>query len=234
MEHYDIAFVGNGSIATIAAAKAKQRFPKLRVAVIGPYNMLHGASAAAGAMHAVFCEAEEKIAFDPNDILQFEISLESRSVWRSFLKEFALTNLITADNTIMYKRRNSTPFENSNFVAACNLAEEYGVLSDVTSQEVSVLFQGNFTRDQIVAKKFEGEFAFDAINFLKQLKRINADLDVNDLEESVSHIKKHKSSIHISCASGNIIRAERVIIAAGSNSAQLVKPIADIVPVSLV
>ena len=133
MRNFDLAFVGNGIISVVSALKIKEKRPDLAIAIIGPARRSFSASMAAGAMQAVFCEVEETFHKLPRDREIFTIALEARARWHEFLDTFGLQDAITAEATVMYRRKRGTLFEEANFEAACAVASEHKCLNDVSA-----------------------------------------------------------------------------------------------------
>ena len=126
MIKFDLVIVGNGILSLISALKLKKRHPRTQIAMVGPANRPFCASYAAGAMHAVFCEVEDTFRDLSRDREVFEVGLEARALWHELLSEFNLKNVVTAESTVMYRRKQGTPFEIANFEAACSKAADYG------------------------------------------------------------------------------------------------------------
>jgi glycine oxidase len=231
MSNCDIAFVGNGIISIVSALKLKEINPDLKIAIIGPADRPFSASVAAGAMQAVFCEIEDTFHELPRDREIFSMALAARSGWRALLNRVEFRDAITADDTVMYRRKEATPFEEANFNAACTIASEHGCLEDVPNKELKNIFRGNLSPSKIIAKKFIGEFAIDPKYFFEQAQKILEKMGVIFINEKVVNIQPTGSNIEISLKTGNQIQAQKAIIAAGTMSSKLTSQTLPLLPI---
>lgn len=231
MNNCDVAFVGNGIISIVSALKLKEVKPELKVMIIGPSDRPFSASVAAGAMQAAFCEIEDTFNELPRDREIFSIALAARKGWRTLLNRIEFRDAITADDTIMYRRKQATPFEKANFDAACSVANEHGCLESVTNSELKMIFQGNLQPNEVLAKKFTGEFAIDPKYFFKQAQMILENMGVIFVNEKVINIQSSVSNIEISLQNCLQIQARKVILAAGTMSSKLTTQDFHILPI---
>lgn len=231
MKNADLAIVGNGSIALYTAILIKQTHHNINVCIIGDKNHPFSASLAAGAMHAVYCEIEESFETNFNERLIFELGLEARKLWSDFFERFNLTNLITANSTIMYKRKSGTLFEHANFDICSKVAEQNGVLEEISKTELNKVFAGKLKKDEVVAKKFVGEFSFDARELILQLTNIASSIGVSFLHQEAVSVKNTKDRALVNLADGKTHEFGKVVVAAGSNSSQLLAENHKIIPI---
>lgn len=221
MRKFDLTLVGNGSISYVAALKIKKAYPHLSISIVGPKNKPYNASLAAGAMHAVFCEVEDTLKDSARDQQVFKLALESRASWKEFLDEFQLNQIVTADSTIMYRRKKGTPFEVANFEAACSMANDYQCLEDVSQSELETLFCGKLKSTDVIAKKFVGEFGFDVYDFFVQTEKRLKEMGVELVDQKALKVEKVGQETHVQLIDGTCIASNKVIVAAGSYSADL-------------
>lgn len=229
MRNFDLAFLGNGILSFVSALKIKQKHPELRLAIVGPSLKPYSASIAAGAMQAVFCEVEDTFRDLPRDREIFNIGLEARAQWHELIAAFDLKDVVTAESTVMYRRKRGTPFEQTNFDIACAVANDYRCLDEVTHKELETLFRGPLSGSEVVAKKFVGEFAIDAGHFFNRTQNILEKLGVTFIDSKAISLKRVGSAAQIALPS-ETIQAGRVVIAAGTESSKLIPKDLPMVP----
>ena len=78
---------------------------------------------------------------------------KNANLWFSFCLQWKY--IVDISSTIMYQRLNGTNFEKNSFKAACNYAEKYSVLEDITRTELDKIFQDELKSDQVIVKKEE-------------------------------------------------------------------------------
>jgi len=230
MSKIDLAFIGNGIIATVAALKIKEKHPDLDVVIIGSAHRPFSASVAAGAMQAVFCEVEETFRKVPREREIFNIGLEARTLWRALLEKFGLKDIITAESTIMYRRKQGTLFEEVNFEAACEVANEYKCIDDVSSHDLEKIFCGNLKPADVIAKKFAGEFAIDTEQFFLQAQKLLEKMGVALIDDMAETIVPSSQGVDVILQNNKRLHASRVVIAAGTESPKLLPPDFAMVP----
>ena len=189
--------------------------------VVGESNRPYSASIAAGAMHAVFCEIEETFHHNERDKDIFNAALESRSLWRAFLERFGLNGAVTADSTIMYRRKRGTQFEEANFETACEIANLHKCLEQVSSATLNAVFQGNLKSSDVIAKTFKNEFAIDAGYLFQQMDILMDKMEIVHLDARVNKINPVNDGVEITMHNGDVIHAERLVLAAGTVSQSL-------------
>ncbi len=231
MKNFDIVFVGNSILSVVPALKLKKAYPKTRMAVIGPFQRPHSASIAAGAMHAAFCEVEETFRSLSRDQDIFNIAMESRPLWHEFLAEHSLKEVVTADSTVMYRRKVGTPFEKVNFEAACAVTEDFKCLEEVSSREIQNLFCGSLKSEDVIVRKFIGEFAIDAGDFFVRAQLLFEKLGVTLIDSEVNKVSRISSGgVQISLPN-NIIESGRVVVAAGTYTKNILPKELQVVPI---
>ena len=231
MHKVDLAFVGNGILSIVSALSIKEKHPNLAVAIIGPTRRPFSASIAAGAMQAVFCEVEDTFHQLPREREIFAMALEARALWRTLLEQFGLQEAITAESTIMYRRRKGTLFEETNFDAACAIAAEHQCLEDVAADELEKIFRGPLTPADVIAKKFVGEFAIDTADFFECAQTILETMGVVFVNNKANIVRSSSASATVELSNGDSLQATRVVIAAGTLSPELLPPGLPMVPI---
>jgi glycine oxidase len=221
MSDIDLVFVGNGIISCVSAIKVKVLNPNKKIMVIGKSARPHSASVAAGAMQAVFCEIEETFNESQRDQEIFYAALEARSLWLEFLNQFGLTSTITADSTIMYRRKQGTIFEEANFDVACEVASRHQCLAEVTPDTMEAIFCGNLKPADVVAKTFSGELAIDTEDLFQKLTTLMEKLGIVSLNDEVIKIAPESDGINIQLKDTSQVRSARVVVAAGTLSQSL-------------
>lgn len=231
MLKFDLILIGNGILSTFSAIKIKKKYPKLNIAIVGPKERTHAASVAAGAMHAAFCEVEETFHSLQRDRDIFEVALASRPLWREFLSEHQMESVITAESTIMYRRKNGTPFEKANFEAACSIALEHNALGEVTSRELEKVFCGSLKPSDVEAKKFIGEFAIDTALLFEQCNALLEKMGVTFFHIKANRVSTSGQLAQVQLINQEIITAPQIIIAAGTASGDLLPDQIKMVPI---
>ena len=230
MHTFDLAFVGNGIIAIVAALHVKTKHPALNVAVVGPKERPFSASAAAGAMHAAFCEVEDTFEELARDRTFFSIALEARPRWHELLRSTGIGNAITADSTIMFRRKKGTLFEEANFEAACAIADQHQALESVATAELERIFCGALKPDDVIAKKFVGEFSIDPDLFFRHAQTLLERMGVIFIDDKVETVAPSSKNVRIVTTSKDPTYATKLVMAAGTASSKLLPKEIPLVP----
>lgn len=230
MKNFDLIFAGNGILTIISALKLKKQFPDIKIAIVGPSARPYSASIAAGAMHAVFCEVEETFPHSSRDREIFNIALEARTKWLQLFNEFGLNDVISADSTIMYRRKNGTPFEEANFTHACQIAKDHNCLEDVEEKDLQKIFCGRLKSSDVIAKKFVGEFGLDTLDLFNRVQSLLEKSQITFFDTKVQNLSRSPGSVQVKLATGETLLSSRAIVAAGSYSAQLLPKELPMVP----
>jgi glycine/D-amino acid oxidase-like deaminating enzyme len=230
LNRFDLAFVGNGIVAIVAALCVKRTHPDLSVAIVGPKQRPFSASAAAGAMHAAFCEVEETFNVLRRDRTFFEIALEARPLWHELIKTFGIEDAVTAQSTVMFRRKQGTLFEEANFDAACTVADQYQALEAVTSDELDRIFCGDLKPTDVIAKKFMGEFALDPSLIFDRAQGLLEGLGVTFIDDKVKIVDLSSKAPKIVTENQGKIQAARLVMAAGTETSKLLPEEIPLVP----
>lgn len=231
MHRFDLAFVGNGIVAIVAALHIRARHPDLKLAIIGPRQRPFSASVAAGAMHAAFCEIEDTFKELARDRTFFSIALQARPLWLEFLRSVGIGGAVTAHSTIMFRRKNGTLFEEANFEAACVIADQHQALEPVTPGELERIFCGVLKPDDVIAQKFVGEFGLDPDLFFRHAQILLERMGVTFIDEKVETIEPSSDDSRIVTGHHDPVYATKLVLAAGSESSRLLPREIPMVPI---
>jgi glycine/D-amino acid oxidase-like deaminating enzyme len=231
MHNFDLVFAGNGIVSIVSALKLKEHCPDCAIAIVGPAHRPFSASMAAGAMQAVFCEVEETFHKLSREREVFNIALDARTLWHAFLETFGLRDVITAESTVMYRRKQGTLFEEANFETACDVASEHKCLSDVSVDTLEKIFCGNLKPTDVFAKDFLGEFSIDVAHFFNRTHELLEKMGVTFIDNTVQTVVPSSNGVELILEKNDVIHATRVVIAAGSKSAKLLPTDFKMVPI---
>lgn len=230
MQRFDLAFVGNGIVAIVGALRLKTRHPDLNVAIIGPRQRPFSASAAAGAMHAAFCEVEETFNELARDRTFFAIALESRPLWHELLKSAGIGKAVTAHSTIMFRRKKGTLFEEANYQAACAITDQHQALESVSDAELERIFCGALKPNDVIANKFVGEFSLDPDLFFQHAQTLLESMGVTFIDDKVETVELSAHDVRIVMKNQDPTYADKLVLAAGTESSKLLPKEIPLVP----
>jgi hypothetical protein len=108
-----------------------------------------------------------------------------------------------------------------NFESACAIAEDYNCLEDINQKELNRAFRGNLKTSDVIAKKFVGEFAIDTERFFSRSQAILQKLGVTFVDSKVQGIDRISGKMQISLSNNDIVKADRIVVAAGSYSGKV-------------
>ena len=218
MEKLDIAIVGNGIIGTLSAIELKRKFPNKSIGLIGNRDYLFSASLAAGAMIAVIAEyeyAEGNFKITQDRFL--EIGIMAREDWATFLKSTKAKSIVTAEDTLVYLKKNSSNFEYKNYQAVKSVASELGSFSELSTKELDELFPATKLEIEKVAK-IENEMSIDTYKLFEHLSNQLSELQVSVIHDDVTQIDSKKQIIY---GVNNQYIFKKLLLSAGSNSCKL-------------
>jgi glycine/D-amino acid oxidase-like deaminating enzyme len=229
--HYDLAIIGNGIIATLAAYYLLKNNNKLKIILVGSRERLNSASMAAGAMHAVYAELEGGFFSNPHEQQQFNNSLAAREHWLELINQLNQSSIVQAKDTVIYANKNGSKFERDNFNTVIQVAEKDGCLASLAPDEKKDIFRGAAPLSEFEAYRIVNEFS---INPMRLFDTLDAQLKKYDnfeqLDDKTVAIQLTPSGdLHVQNEK-KLFTATRVIVANGSNASKLIKTV-DIVPV---
>jgi len=112
---YDVCIIGSGMIGSLTCLEICKNFPKKNIVFFNP-ELDGSASKAAGAMLNVFGEIDYGEQFDDYQNRKIDIGINAQNRWKKFFKENKnYKKAKTADDTIIYCKKNSTNLENKCF-----------------------------------------------------------------------------------------------------------------------
>lgn len=220
-DKFDVVIIGNGSIGLFAAVNVVKNFPNLKVAILGPENRHNSASAAAGAMANVFAEMEFAYTEGSKQTNEkyLKLGIEGSIGWRDFLKKISMQDeVITAKNTLVFLKEGASEFEQANFWEMVRVADEHGVYNDFSVSEFSKSLPDTQGKIQSVANIL-GEFALDSGRLLSTLEKYLRSVGVSFISGIARTINEKKFLQIESCL--GLIKAEKILMAAGANTAEL-------------
>lgn len=222
MPDLDVAVVGNGALGSYAAAAISRALPSLSVALVGSCQRPGSASAAAGAMANVYAEIETCWSGDDSWMeRQIRIGVQARNMWRDFFNETNSQNLITAEDTYVYLKRDSSPFERSNFEAMVNYMQQ-DKAGSVVSESSAPLRISIDTESGVILR---GEFGFAAYETLRHMTEIGKHQGVRLIDSEVIQIENTSSDTVLVLTNGEQLRSRLVVVAAGAQTFSLLEPL---------
>ena len=217
---YDLAIIGNGAIASMAALKIKEEIPKSKICIIGNRERNYSASKAAGAMIVSFSEIEESPKNDIHEKFLLEYGEKSKILWKKFLVKNKINHLLTAKDTIVFLKKNSNKVEKKNFSLVYKVSKNYNKSYLLSKENIKKLFKDtskNIAKSFVIKDEFgicsKGLFDF----FDEKIKKLKIDL----IHANAHKIETKKKSIIIKFKTKNKINTKKILIAAGINSSKL-------------
>ena len=161
---YDFVIIGNGILGLFSSIKLKCQYPSKSVLLIGPKNQYLSASTAAGAMLNVYGEIGKwnKIVHD-HEMKCLKLGIRGSELWNKFFTENSINNIVRANNTYVYLKKDPSIFEEENFNQLLEIARTDRVAEEINEKK----FKSKFHLEE---KKFE------AIIKLKNEKSICTEL----------------------------------------------------------
>ena len=219
MKYFDIAIVGNGIIGTLLAFELSST--NTNVALIGPKHRKGSASVAAGAMLNVFGEVDYDKSTDNYLEQKIKIGVKSQILWKKFkIKIKNKNNIFCADNTIIFKSKNSTYLEKKCYAAIAKYAKLYKVYSNNHPKLKQLQKNSNFKKIKTFLIKGEG-----AVNSKKLFNFLDNEIlyKIKIFDTTATYIKKSKNIFTIKLNNNKNIKAKKIILCAGSFSKNILK-----------
>lgn len=215
-----VIVVGNGVIGSLAAVMAKRHFPENRIVLVGPKSRKHSASLAAGAMANVYAEYEALP--DTQTVFQeksLELGLRGREGWKNFLNSSKQDHIVTCEDTLVYLKKGSSPFEQRNFSVMTDraLQDKAGELEGMAHFQNSLIDKKNVE----AVLRLVGEFALDTAELFKLLDELMRELGVEAVDRTAAKVNPDSGEIRLEDKS--VIRGDQVLVAAGAMSGTLLK-----------
>lgn len=229
---FDIVIVGNGAIGSFIAERLGASGGGARIALIGPRSHPFSATLAAGAMHAVFGEVEETFDTSEKEQRAFALGLRSRPLWNAWFAETGAEAVVTTGSTVLFAKKEGTPFEVGNFSRARSMAMAHGCGEDLSQAEKSWIFKGTETPpESLDALRVTGEFGFNPPALFDVIARRLEAFGVQEIDaRAVSLLEGEGGRTRVTVEGGTPVEADRVIVCAGSETSALVKELFKVVP----
>jgi len=228
-QKFDVIIVGNGAIGSFIACDLIREYPKLRIAIMGSEQRTNSASAAAGAMANVFAEMELPYTKSSGETFQqyLRLGIDGARGWSDFLTKYSrLDSVVTAKDTLVFLKNNSSDFEQANFEEMIRIAKDHNVYEDCpVSDFTETLTNGKHTVRSVA--KIRGEYALDSSRLLSILDGFLREHHVTFIQEKVIEVIS-ETPILIHTELG-VYQADKVILAAGATTGALLKDLS-IVP----
>jgi glycine/D-amino acid oxidase-like deaminating enzyme len=218
MKKFKIAIVGNGIIGTLLAYNLRNN---KNICLIGPSERSGSASAAAGAMLNVFGEVDYDKSTDNYLEQKINIGIKSQILWKKFKRKIKnKNNIFCADNTIIFKSKNSTYLEKKCYAAIAKYAKLYKVYSSNHLKLKQLKKNNNFKKIKTFLIKGEG-----AVNSKKLFNFLDNEIlnKIKIFDTTANYIKKSKDIFSIKLNNNQKIKAQKIIICAGSFSKNILK-----------
>ena len=226
---YDVLVIGNGSIGSFIACDIIRKHPNFRVAVLGHESRKNAASAAAGAMANVFAEMEHSHTSSSSETNRkyLRLGIEGSNGWVDFLNDISRSgDVITAKDTLVFLKKDASSFEIANFEEMVSVSKEHKVYEDFSVADFNAELP--LTEDLVESvAKIKGEYALDSGRLLSTMDDFLREHRVELISAHVSRIESG-SVVRVETSQG-IYEADRVVVAAGANSANLLNEF-EIVP----
>ncbi len=177
-----------------------------KIALVG--NNLNNASRASGAMIAVHGELEDSKLYDYHDELLLNLSENASLEWRKIIKKID-NNIITAKKTFVYLKNNANNLEKKCF----KVISKYGkFLKNVKNSKINTQY--------LVLNK---EFAISSKSLFKKIDAIiskNKNIMFFNDQANINNVYSNKVTLK---NSNKIISSNKILIAAGSNSSNIIR-----------
>jgi len=212
---YDISIVGDGVVGCLTTLHLSDNYPKKKILFFSP-NKFGGASRAAGAMLNVFGEVDYGFEFDDYQKKKIILGIEAQKNWELIFKKYpSLKKSKTANDTIVYCKKNSTDLEKNCFKEIKNYQNKF-----------KRNFQ-DFSKIKTIAKNLEvnalytfikGEGAIDTRIFFKNiLMLLKRKKNITFIDSEVKKILSKNKAFQLSTKNKNF-KSSKVVIACGAFS----------------
>lgn len=222
-QKFDVVVVGNGAIGSFIACDLIQEYPKLKIAIIGSSHRMNSASAAAGAMVNVFAEMEHPYTKSSEETFQkyLRLGIDGAKGWIEFLTKYSLLeNVVTAKDTLVFLKKDSSEFEQLNFAEMMRIAKDYDVYEEYSVSNFNENLP-NGRHSVLSVAKIRGEYALDSSRLLSKLDNFLRERHVTFINEKVTKVVTETPTL-ISTEVDNY-QADKVILAAGANTGALIQ-----------
>ena len=183
-------------------------------------------------MANVYAEIEKSPFKDKDEARYLQIGLSAREKWLDILNEFNIKEkVVTAKDTIVFLKKTSSSFEEINYLNMQEASTFDKRAKKLNKKEINSIFPDTF-RNISDATKLKGEFALCTKSlffyFDKLIKKNNIKI-IDDNADQVNLSSKNKLEIKFNNQK-KIIKADKLIVAAGPSSANLFNKNFKIIP----
>ena len=239
----DIAIVGNGILAMTTARALNESRPDLSVAVIGPAERAGGATGASGAMLNVFAEITNRSEASAAAIERFKIAYDSLRRWPDYLDQLNAelpdeSKVQIRPGTFVIRNAASGRLDDENFDAIRSALIAQNEPHQQCSPKDIPGYKPSQPSRAIEALYLPNEGSIDSTKLMLALQSSFLRKASNSLvDDSVVRINEKGGRIEsLETSKGHIIEADRVMIAAGAFTGQLIpqlRGLADRVPLMM-
>ena len=214
--------IGNGMVGLAIAAGLSRSVPGERITVVGPAARPNSASMAAAAMLNSFAELEPGALDQPRDRLKFELSQASARLWGAFVDEFEIPAEHYRLGTVLVNNNASNAFEDQAFDAIARYLEEFAEPYERVEPSLEPAYApdpGYRSRNALFLPR-EGVVNPDGV-----IRALQATLEkrgvrfVDGVVQSLDKVNGRTRGVRL--AEGQVLAAERVVLANGSMATRL-------------
>lgn len=214
--------IGNGMVGLAIAAGLSRSVPGERITVVGPASRPNSASMAAAAMLNSFAELEPGALDQPRDRLKFELSQASARLWGAFVEEFEIPAEHYRLGTVLVNNNASNAFEDQAFDAIARYLEEFAEPYERVEPSLEPAYApdpGYRSRNALFLPR-EGVVNPDGV-----IRALQATLEkrgvrfVDGVVQSLDKVNGRTRGVRL--ADGQVLAAERLVLANGSMATRL-------------
>lgn len=214
--------IGNGMVGLAIAAGLSRSVPGERITVVGPASRPNSASMAAAAMLNSFAELEPGALDQPRDRLKFELSQASARLWGAFVDEFEIPAEHYRLGTVLVNNNASNAFEDQAFDAIARYLEEFAEPYERVEPSLEPAYAPDpryRSRNALFLPR-EGVVNPDGV-----IRALQATLEkrgvrfVDGVVQSLDKVNGRTRGVRL--AEGQVLAAERVVLANGSMATRL-------------
>ena len=217
-DNFDLAIIGNGAIGLFSALEIAKACPKVKIALIGPSNRQYSATMAAGAMCAIYAELEAGCLDRKVDKSIFSLAKLAHRQWSEL---FASNRGIkTANDTIVYLKKDHSNFEYNNFEFVKNTGDRDGVIRTLSKSESEHLFslgKKEFFDSFII----ENEYGFSVSATIAHLEKEIQKTNIKVISDTCERLNYSGKNFNVITSSTGTVFARKAVICAGAASSAL-------------
>lgn len=228
MQEFDILIIGNGILGLSTAYALIQKEPKLRIGILGPKHQAYSGTLAAGAMLGAYGEITRSTFSSPYGLSKLKIAIQAATMWPSWIHEL---NEILPQNeqisinsgTFILLNGKSSRLDDYNFGAILNgLSLHKEPYEEICSSDIPGLNPIEDCRPlRALYLPKEGSIDSERLMFALQ-KCIEASKTTTIIHDVAKIIEQKQNKISVYTEKNESIQASNILIAAGSNSQQLI------------